>query len=111
MNWLIISIAINIILVLVAFYYIRKLILRNERYEEVAIKIHNENVEYTNFIFDIQKMVIAATREMDDIDSRGILEKDDDVGVTFSKLHAVTKQLEQFITLNIKIEDEQTEEK
>ena len=95
---IILLIIIIIFISVASFYYIRKMIVLAERYQEISIAIDKENQEMWNFFTKLRDEIRGIHLEMKSIDSRGIFEKDDHVGFVFSKLLEMSSELYDYVT-------------
>lgn len=85
------------------------MILRNEKYEEIAVKTHNENLSLWTFIITMKRRVNDTYNTMVLIDRKGSFQTDDEIEIIFKQLKNTLEELD--IYLNERIEEKENSNK
>ena len=85
---MILSITLSVIVV-VAFFVIRNLMLRNEKLEDIQS-------EYENFILKQSEAIQACDKRLKEIDDKGIFYADDQIGFFFKEVQKIQEALNEF---------------
>ena len=85
---MILSITLSVIVV-VAFFIIRNLMLRNEKLEDIQS-------EYENFILKQSEAIQACDKRLKEIDDKGIFYADDQIGFFFKEVQKIQEALNEF---------------
>tara|TARA_B100000902_G_scaffold232569_1_gene220541 strand:+ start:196 stop:468 length:273 start_codon:yes stop_codon:yes gene_type:complete len=85
---MILSITLSVIVV-VAFFVIRNLMLRNEKLEDIQS-------EYENFILKQSEAIQACDKRLKEIDDKGIFYADDQIGFFFKEVQKIQDALNEF---------------
>jgi|TARA_B100000287_G_scaffold360296_1_gene352626 uncharacterized membrane protein (DUF106 family) len=85
---MILSITLSVIVV-VAFFIIRNLMLRNEKLEDIQS-------EYENFILKQSEAIQACDKRLKEIDDKGIFYADDQIGFFFKEVQKIQDALNEF---------------
>ena len=85
---MILSITLSVIVV-VAFFIIRNLMLRNEKLEDIQS-------EYENFILKQSEAIQACDKRLKEIDDKNIFYADDQIGFFFKEVQKIQEALNEF---------------
>ena len=85
---MILSIILSVIVV-VAFFIIRNLMLRNEKLEDIQS-------EYENFILKQSEAIQACDKRLKEIDDKGMFYADDQIGFFFKEVQKIQDALNEF---------------
>ena len=85
---MILSIILSVIVV-VAFFIIRNLMLRNEKLEDIQS-------EYENFISKQSEAIQACDKRLKEIDDKGMFYADDQIGFFFKEVQKIQDALNEF---------------
>ena len=85
---MILSITLSVIVV-IAFFIIRNLMLRNEKLEDIQS-------EYENFILKQSEAIQACDKRLKEIDDKGIFYADDQIGFFFKEVQKIQDALNEF---------------
>ena len=85
---MILSIILSVIVV-VAFFIIRNLMLRNEKLEDIQS-------EYENFISKQSEAIQACDKRLKEIDDKNIFYADDQIGFFFKEVQKIQEALNEF---------------
>ena len=85
---IILSVILSVIVV-VAFFVIRNLMLRNEKLEDIQS-------EYENFILKQSEAIQACDKRLKEIDDKGMFYADDQIGFFFKEVQKIQDALNEF---------------
>ena len=86
---LIIAVCTLSILVVILGFTTFNLLKKNEKQEDIV-------VGYMQYLNRFSNVIEASNKKLKEVDSRGIFEKDDDVGIIFSSILEIQKILNEF---------------
>ena len=86
---LIIAVCTLSILVVILGFTTFNLLRKNEKQEDIV-------VGYMQYLNRFSNVIEASNKKLKEVDSRGIFEKDDDVGIIFSSILEIQKILNEF---------------
>ena len=86
---LIIAVCTLSILVVILGFTTFNLLKKNEKQEDIV-------VGYMQYLNRFSSVIEASNKKLKEVDSRGIFEKDDDVGIIFSSILEIQKILNEF---------------
>ena len=75
--------------VIISFFIIRNLILKNEKLEDIR-------TEYENFISKQSEAIEACDQRLKQIDDKGIFYADDEIGWFFKEIQKIQEALNEF---------------
>lgn len=78
-----------------SFYVIFNLLKKVERYEDYITNMED-------YMLNISKEISEGRKYLDDLDSRGILQADDEIGTFFDGMKEVQENLDKFILADSK---------
>ena len=77
------------IVIIISFFIIRNLTIRNEKQEDM-IK------EYESFIIKQSEAIIACDQRLKQVDDKGIFKSDDEIGWMFEEILKIQEALNEF---------------
>ena len=77
------------LVVIISFFIIRNLILRNEKQEDMIN-------EYENFIIKQSEAIQACDQRLKQVDDKGIFRSDDEIGWFFKEIQNIQEALNEF---------------
>ena len=77
------------LVVIISFFIIRNLTLRNEKQEDIIN-------EYENFIIKQSEAIQACDQRLKQVDDKGIFRSDDEIGWFFKELQNIQEALNEF---------------
>ena len=78
-----------VVVLLVFLYILRNLLIKVEKYEDVA-------EEQADYIVKISEIITKSQRHLKQLDERGVFQSDDEVGQFFTAMQNVQQQLDHF---------------
>lgn len=79
-----------VVTLVVFFYFLRNLLLKVEKYEDVV----QDQVEYLQ---NISKLIAESNNNLNSLDSRGVFESDDEVGEFFKAIKGIQEELNRYM--------------
>jgi len=86
---MVITISILVAFLIVCFFIIRNLLIKNEKCEDII-------TNYNNYINKFNDIIIFTDAELKKIDDKGAFKSDDEVGFFFTKVKELQHILNQF---------------
>ena len=77
------------VVVLVSFFIIRNLFLKNEKLDDILNK-------YEDFISKQSEAITACDQRLKQVDDRGIFKSDDEIGWFFKEIQSIQEALNEF---------------
>tara|TARA_Y100000592_G_scaffold80815_1_gene127854 strand:+ start:45 stop:314 length:270 start_codon:yes stop_codon:yes gene_type:complete len=77
------------LVVIISFFIIRNLTLRNEKQEDIIN-------EYENFIIKQSEAIQACDQRLKQVDDKGIFRSDDEIGWFFKEIQNIQEALNEF---------------
>lgn len=79
-----------VVILIFFFYFLRNLLLKVEKYEDVV----QDQVEYLQ---NISKLVAESQAHLKNLDNRGVFESDDEVGEFFKAMKGIQDELNRYM--------------
>ena len=77
------------VIIIISFFIIRNLTLKNEKQEDI-IK------EYENFIIKQSEAIEICNKRLKEVDNKGIFKSDDEIGWMFEEIQKIQEALNEF---------------
>jgi len=86
----VISIALLIVLIVIAGIAIRNLMIKVEKYEDIAMN-------QATYLQNISEVIRDSQKHLNEIDEKGAFKSDDEVGYFFEQLKTVQQELDRYM--------------